>query len=432
MMDFPRVLFVTPVAFNPHAGGGATFASLLQGWPKDRLATIHNDRSPSPDGVCENYYFLSHDELDFIPPFNVLHRRGAELKYHDTMPTTSFARTPRPRWIDTAREFALGDSIPERAQLTPQLMRWIENFRPDVIYTILGSNGMMSLVEQVRTRFDLPIVIHIMDDWASTAHRKGLFAPIERPRMERQLAHFFNIATACLGISRPMCEAYAQRYGRPFIPFQYALDRERWGAIAKRDLRVTKPPEIRYVGSIFRNAQLNSLIDCAHAVAALNAEGFPLHLRIATSAANGTRFGHLLSVHPNVTLDTAGVDDDAFFQGLAEADALLLPVNFDRASVDFIRYSMPTKVPAYLNSGTPVLAYGSAETAQIRYATDSGWALVVSDQSAETLKAALKRVVSDISLRKRLSAAARSAAANHDAGIVRTRFQEILRQAPRR
>ncbi len=430
MINFPRVLFVTPVAFNPHAGGGATFASLFQGWPKDRLATIHNDRSPSPDDVCENYYFLGRDELDFVPPFNVLRRRGAESRYYDTISISTIV--PRPRWLNAAREFVLGDSIPERASLTPQLVRWIENFRPQAIYTILGSNGMMSLIEQIRVRFDVPIVVHIMDDWASSAHRSGLFAALERPRMERRLTHFFNVATACLGISPPMCEAFAQRYGRPFIPVQYALDRERWGAIAKRDLRVMKTPEIVYVGSIFRNAQLNSLIDCAHAVAALNDEGFPLRLRIATSAANGARFGRLLSVHPNVTLDTAGVDDNAFFQGLADADALLLPVNFDPASVDFIRYSMPTKVPAYLNSGTPVLAYGSTETAQIRYATDSGWALVVSDQSAETLKAALKRVVSDISLRERLSAAARLAAANHDAGIVRARFQEVLRQAPRR
>jgi glycosyltransferase involved in cell wall biosynthesis len=425
MPEFPRILFITPVAFNPHAGGGATFASLFQGWPKDRLATIHNDRAPSPDGVCEHYYFLGRDELDFIPPFNTLRRRDASPTYHDTMPTSP----ARARWRDASREFVLGDSIPERARLTPELARWIENFRPEVIYTILGSNGMMSLIEQIRARFDLPVVIHFMDDWVSTAHRKGIFAPIERPRMERQLAHFISIATACLGISPAMCEAFSQRYGRAFMPVQYALDRERWGAIAKRNLLVKNTPEICYVGSIFRNAQLNSLIDCAKAVAALHQEGFPLRLRIATSAANSARFGRLLSVHPSVMLDTAGVDDDAFFQGLADADALLLPVNFDRASVDFIRYSMPTKVPAYLNSGTPVLAYGSTETAQIRYATDSRWALVVSEPSAETLKAALKRIVSDIDLREKLSAAARLAAANHDAGIVRASFQQILCQA---
>jgi glycosyltransferase involved in cell wall biosynthesis len=431
MHEFPRVLFITPVAFNPYSGGGATFTSLFLGWPKDRLATIHNDYFPSPDNVCENYFLLGLEELDFIPLFSALRRRRAN-KVIPSGARADIKDKPRQRWLDAARELILGDSVPEQARLTAHLASWIERFRPDVIYTILGSNGMMSLIQQIQAQFDLPIVVHIMDDWANAAHRKGLFAPLERRVMKRQLAHFFETATARLGISPAMCEAYARRYGRPFTPFQYALDLQRWGDVSKRDLSVRNIPEISYVGSIFRNAQLNSLIDCAHAVAALNDEGFPLRLKISTSASNVARFGKLLSVHPRITLDAAAVSDDTFFQGLAEADALLLPVNFDRASVDFIRYSMPTKVPAYLNSGTPVLAYGSSETAQIRYATDRRWALVVSNRSMDTLKDALKRIISDMSLRKELSGAARCAAADHDASTVRTGFQEVLRQAARR
>jgi hypothetical protein len=71
------------------------------------------------------------------------------------------------------------------------------------------------------------------------------------------------------------------------------------------------------------------------------------------------------------------------------------------------------------------------QTAQIRYASERGWGLIVAERSMETLKAALKTVVCDVSLRQRLSAAARSAAAAHDSDIVRAAFQEALRQAAR-
>jgi hypothetical protein len=433
MHEFPRVLFITPVAFNPYSGGGATFTSLFLGWPKDRLATIHNDSAPSPDDVCDNYFLLGPEELDFVPPFGALRRgRASKATPSDAGAKAEVEGRPPPRWLDAARELILGDSIPERARLTPQLAQWIESFQPEVIYTILGSNGMMSLIEQVRARFDLPIVVHIMDDWANAAHRAGVFGPFERAVMKRQLARVFETATACLGISSAMCEAYTRRYGRPFTSFQYALDRNRWGDVAKRELSVRDVPEVLYVGSIFRNAQLESLIDCTHAVAALNNEGFPLSLRIATSASNVSRFGSLLTVHPKVTLDATAVDDEAFFEGLAKADALLLPVNFNPASVDFIRYSMPTKVPAYLNSGTPILAYGSNETAQIRYARDRRWALVVPNRSMDALKTALKRIVSDMGLRAELSGAARLAASGHDASTVRAGFQDVLRHATRR
>lgn len=429
MVDLPRLLFITPVAFNPYAGGGATFASLLQGWPKDRLATVHNDRAPSPTDTCEQYYALGPKELDFIWPFNILRRSGGVAPQTGAGPVTPSVARQRPRWVDVGREFVLADSIPERARLTPQLTRWIAEFKPDVIYTILGSNGMMSLIEQVRSRFKIPLVVHIMDDWVSVNHRGGLFAPIERGRMKRAVEHAFKVARTCLGISPAMCAAYSERYGRDFIPFQYSLDRTRWGEIRKSDLAAGQPPELLYVGSIFRNAQLDSLIDCAHAVAKLNDAGFPLKLRIATSPANGANFGAQLKVHPNIIVDTSAVDDDTFFRRLAGADALVLPVNFDRASVDFIRYSMPTKVPAYLNSGTPIVAYGSPDTAQMQYARDARWGLTVTERSTDKLQAALRRITADMDLRRLLSHAALKAAENHDAHRVRDAFQDLLRRS---
>jgi glycosyltransferase involved in cell wall biosynthesis len=266
-----------------------------------------------------------------------------------------------------------------------------------------------------------------MDDWVSANHRGGLFAPIERMRMHHAVQRAISVAHTCLGISQAMCTAYARRYGRDFIPFQYSLDRARWGSVCKPDLTVHAPPELLYVGSIFRNAQLNSLIDCARAVAALNESGFTVKFRIATSPANGTNFGALLNVHPNVVVDTAVVDDDMFFRRLADTDALVLPVNFDRHSVDFIRYSMPTKVPAYLNSATPILAYGSLETAQMQYARDAHWGLMVTERSAAELQAAIKQILTDHELRQSLSEAASRAAENHDARLVREAFQNLLR-----
>ena len=389
-------MFVTPVTFNPFSGCGATFSSLFHGWPKDRLATVHNDRAPSSLDVCERYFVLGSEELDLVPPFKYLRRRSRrpEQTRADGGERPTIIST-RARWKDAARVFFLGDSIPERARLTTSLERWIAEFQPDLLFTILGSNGMMSLIEQIRARFDLPLVVHIMDDWPGAGHRSGLFAPIERSRMERWVKHFFSIAESCLGISPAMCEAYAGRYGRSFAPFQYALDIERWSAVAKCNLSPAPVPEFLYVGSIFRNAQFESLLDCARAIVALNNDGFPARLRIVTSADNCARYRHLLQLHPNISVEISTSDDDAFFQSLANADALLLPVNFDKSTVEFIRYSMPTKVPAYLNSRTPVLVYGPAQTAQGRYAIDAGWALVVSEHSHSALKAGLKRIVQD-------------------------------------
>lgn len=428
MQDFPRVLFITPVAFNPFTGGGATFSSLFAGWPKDRLATIHNDADPTTNDVCENYYVLGPAELDFIEPFGWLRRRRRSSPQIANAVTDDTPPSP-PGMIDKIRHFLLRDSIPERSRLTPELHRWIADFRPDVIYTILGSNGMMALIENIRATFDLPLVVHIMDDWSTSAHRRGVFAPIERFRMNRWLKHFFAVAESCLAISPAMQKAYSKRYGRRFPTFQFTLDVERWAATTKHDLKSAQPPEFLYVGSIFPDAQLQSLIDCARAITELNNEGYASKLRIVTPARNIARFRGQLELHPNIALVKSDFDEGAFFNMLSRADALLLPVNFDSHSVDLMRYSMPTKVPSYLVSATPCLVYGSAQTAQVQYAHDASWGHVIAERSLPALKAGLRRIVQDIPLRQSLSAAARAASVNHDEKRVRPMFQNVLRQA---
>ena len=92
---------------------------------------------------------------------------------------------------------------------------------------------------------------------------------------------------------------------------------------------------------------------------------------------------------------------------------------------------MPTKVPAYLASGTPILVYGPPEAAQVAYAEREGWGLVVNRRNPQALDAAIAALQTDNSLRQRLSARARSLAANHDIRHVRRQFQDLLIQAGR-
>lgn len=427
MNEFPRVLFVTPVAFNGISGGGITFTNLFRGWPKSALATIHNDPEPTLDNVCAHYYELGPAELDLAPPFDRLRRRYRAVAGDGSGKERPAGLIARLKQLALS---VLGDSFPERAELTPALERWIEEFQPQVLYTILGSNGMMVLIEKIRRRFDLPLVVHIMDDWVSSYHRQGLLAPWQRRLMLRQVDHFFHVADRCLGISPAMCEAYFQRYGRQFEAFQNTIDVDRWGAYGTPETGAGTPADLLYVGSIFANAQLESLIDYCRAVARLNAEGLPATLTIVTPREHAARFGARLALDPAIRLEPPIDEDDAFFRRIAAADALLLPVNFSDDSVRFIRYSVPTKVPAYLTVGTPILAYGPAETAQVDYARRAGWAELVTRRDPDALAEGLRRVIGDTTLRARLSANARATAArNHDSASVRKAFRDVLRES---
>jgi glycosyltransferase involved in cell wall biosynthesis len=317
--------------------------------------------------------------------------------------------------------------------LTSELERWIDDFKPDLIYTILGSNAFMEMTRNIERRFGIPVVVHMMDDWPGVLYRRGLLASFERSQMQRLLRRIVSTAALNMGIGTAMCRAFSERYGRPFVPFQNCVDLTRWRDLLRSNSVVgARPYRLVYFGSIFVNAQLSSLIDVCRAVARLDASGPTVRLDIVTPQFIAAPFRHLLEVSSCVRLVEPSGDDHEFFAALAKADALILPVNFDPESVAFIRYSMPTKVPAYMASGTPVLVYGPRGVAQVDYAADERWAEVVDEKDPGKLDDGLRRILLDPAQRERLRARAQKLAnANHDSNRVRAAFQNALKSVVR-
>jgi len=422
----PRLLLLTPEAFNKVTGAGITFSNLFAGWPKDEIAVIHRDVVPVTEDICARYYRLTDREvhwwgwLRYITKANLFGVSQKDLT----------ARQHR-GWLKSAlkpiKMLIFGDGIPEQVHLTPELETWIKEFSPTAIYTIMGSNAMMELAERLRVRFRLPLVIHIMDDWVSVLYRGGLLSPWQSKKKERLFRHMTKVATARFAICDEMAEAYRQRYGQIFQSFQNAIDVDAWQQFRKNPVVVGSSVRIAYIGSIFPNAQLKSLRDICNAVQELHDEHFPISLEIYSPRHLAKQYREQLVIGTAISLYDTISDDISFFSTLQAVDILVLPVNFDRDTIEFIRYSMPTKVPAYLAVGTPILAYGPADVAQIAYAIKSGWAMTVTAPDMEQLKQAFRTLATDMTVRERISGCARAAAAGkHDAKYVRLEFQSAL------
>ena len=236
-----------------------------------------------------------------------------------------------------------------------------------------------------------------------------------------------EVATARFAICDEMAEAYRQRYGQIFQSFQNTIDMDAWQQFRKNPVVVGSPIRIAYIGSVFPNAQLISLRDICNAVRELNDERFSITFEIYSPRHLAEQYREQLVVGTAISLYDTISDDISFFSTLQAVDILVLPVNFDRDTIEFIRYSMPTKVPAYLTVGTPILAYGPADVAQIAYASKSGWAMTVTVPDMEQLKQAFRTLATDMTVRERVSGCAWAAAAGkHDAKYVRPGFQSAL------
>jgi glycosyltransferase involved in cell wall biosynthesis len=421
-----RALILSPEAFNKITGAGITFSNLFAGWPRDAIAVIHDDALPLSDNVCARFYRLTRREVHW----------WGWLRYIQTVDLFCVAAEERAarkqdgrthRALKRIKALLFGDGVPQQTHLTPELEAWITEFSPTVLYTTLGSNAMMELVERLRVRFRLPLVIHIMDDWVSVLYRSGFLSHLQNTRKKRLFQHLTEIATARFAVCDEMSEVYRQRYGQIFQSFQNTIDIDAWQQFRKNPVVVGSPVRVAYIGSVFPNAQLTSLRDICNAVQELNDERFSITFEIYSPRHLAEQYREQLVVGTAISLYDTISDDISFFSTLKAVDILVLPVNFDRDTIELIRYSMPTKVPAYLTVGTPILAYGPADVAQIAYARKSGWAITVTVPDREQLKHGLRTLATDMAVRERISGCARAAAAEKfDAKHVRTGFQSAI------
>lgn len=422
-----RVLLLTSESFNGVTGAGITMANLFAGWDNDSIASIHCDSRPVSRDVCSRYYLLTENEiarwgpLKYVLPKRSLHSMQISVR-------SSLVRSWALSILIRIKKIIFGDGVPQKARLSSELRAWIAEFRPTLLYTTLGSNAMMEIADQLRTKFNLPLVTHIMDDWTAVIYRGGLLSSFQRRKKERLLRHLIDASATRIAICKEMSDAYFARYGKSFEAFQNTVDFKAWSdPIPSIDIVASKPIRAVYVGSIHPSAQFDSLVDCCVGIQQMCDEGFAISLEIYSPQFGVNQYEEKLVVGAAISFSKAIADDRQYFELLRAADILILPVNFDPHSVKYIRYSMPTKIPAYLASGTPVLVYGPSTTAQISYAQREGWGLVVDSPNNELLRQGLKQIATDVSLRNRISDRARVCAANlHDVNTVRNKFQKMI------
>ncbi len=426
----PRTLILASSAFNSVTGGGVTLSNLFRGWPRDRLATVTDDRVPVSRDVCDRYYFLTAQEVRYIRPLNWFAPcHGGHDGGRASRPSGTHAGSGPPGLVQRAAIHVVGSAgIPEWATLTPQLKQWIQRFEPQVLYTTLGRVAYVELARQIHEAFDLPIVVHLMDDGVTHPKNRGLFAPYLNRVYRRRFTALLGQATGRMAICQAMARAYQRRYGYAFTSFHNALDLAPWLAAGRRDWGLSKPSRVVYSGSIERH-QIQALRTVCQAIHALRAAGVAVEMQIHTSDRDAQAYGAALHNPPGVTVLEA-LTNETVARRLAQADLLVLAVNFTPNASYYFRYSMPTKVPAYMLSGTPILVYAPGTIAVTQYAQRSGWAQVVDQPGVGLLRQTIQRLLQDEPLRSSLGQRARRVAVErHDAAKVRQAFGQQLRLA---
>lgn len=414
----PKVLIIGQT-FTTDTGGGITLSGLFKNWPREKLAIAVESKETLDFTKCANYYRIGYQELQMPFPLSSLQRKTNSGMVTET--SAVGAKTIKPthpkkekikNLFDNALNYsglyfwAYGNQI-----LSEDFVSWVKNFGPDVIYYQPNSYKSIDFVLALKERVDVPLVSHVMDDWFSFCIKPNPLFYYWQKQLDKKVKSLFAATQLHLSICDYMSDEYSKRYGYKFYPFHNAVDLEFWGQYAKKNVEAANPFKILYAGRIGYGID-KTLLAIVNIIEKMNEKTRKIVLEIQTKDQNHPLIDKL-RIYKSVKLSKS-IPYEILPKKFAEADALLIPYDFDGSGLKYIKFSMPTKVSEYMSTGTPVLVVGPSETGLLQYAKQ-GWAKVCEVNKPTHIESAIEELISSKTLRSQIVTMAKELVSkNHD------------------
>ncbi|MDR7131767.1 glycosyltransferase involved in cell wall biosynthesis [Algoriphagus sp. 4150] len=432
----PKVL-IFGQSFNANTGGGVTLTNLFGDWDKDDLAVIctsHANGNISPN-VCDNYYFIGSDEFHYKFPFNYFQRPSPSGKLPIVYTTTNESFSYKPGWRELIIQNVLYPMLDwsglmhviSKMEVSANLLKWVDEFSPDILYIQASTRESLLFAIKLSEKIKVPVIIHQMDDWVSTVGSNGLGSRYWNRKINGEFKQLVQRADLCLSISDLMGSEYQRRYGSKFKTFHNPVDLDIWEPKANVEKYAEKECSILYAGRTGFGIA-TSLKAFASAVERFNETSdikIKFYIQTAEELAWTQDFQH--TIHRKL------IPYDKLPQLFQSMDFLLLPCDFSDKALKFLKYSMPTKAPEYMITGTPIIILAPEETAIFQYGKEYNWAFTISDDDPDFLYKRLKEIVSNTEAKWEISQnALKLAKARHSRKVVikefTQEFQKLLEE----
>ena len=308
-----------------------------------------------------------------------------------------------------------------KTRLSSEFCEWVDNFKPDVLYTQCETREDILFVSELYDYLKLPMVFHMMDDWPTTVGVKGPMRTFWKNKIDKEFRQLLDKADLLMGISDFMAAEYKERYGKNFITFHNPINLEFWEKAQRNNYELPTNPKLLYAGRIGLGIE-NSLKTIGEAVEKVNKE-LQTNLKFVVQTQDVPGW---LKSDPNIE-HREFVKYESLPVVFSEADFLILPYDFSAEALSYIKYSMPTKAPEYMASGTPIIIFAPRDTALVQYSEKFKCAAVVTDNEIDALAEKLKNLILNQSLRKQIAITAKETAKKrHSSRLVGKEFRSII------
>lgn len=312
-------------------------------------------------------------------------------------------------------------ATPETGAASGSLLKAISRFDPQLILYRMAA--LPSLVDLHSAAMDViagskaPLAVWIMDDWPGAVEKSA--SPLYST-FAGEWRSLVRLADWRLSIGEMMSRALEERYGVPFEPFANGVDPTEWRETAGKN---SGDVTLRYAGSLAENMTLDSVVRIADAVERVAAEGVSIAFEINTRPFWRERAAGRFAAFKHTRFTEGDLTRDAYRAWLSSADIGVVAYNFDKASTNYVRYSMANKLPECLASGAALLAHGPEDVATIAFLKESKVGALAIEPDVARLAEIIRGLAATPERRKTIGEAGRRLALEKlDIREIRNRF----------
>ncbi len=387
-----RVLFVSSSPICREKSIGNTFLNVFHDLEDVELASLYT-RGGNPDPIISECFCITDKMLArnllrgtpigkrFVPRSN-----GECVRSADASAVVKLAKSVRLTVFYWAQELLWRVG----RWRTKELQQFIEDFRPDIIFTVLSNQGYLNrMIGHVATVSGAKLVLYAWDN--NYTYKQFTFSPLrwikqflDRISMRRLASRADRLYVICEGLK----EDYERAFKRECFLLTKGGD---FSAEPPVRTAYNHPLQLVYTGNIGLG-RWKSLAKIAAVLERINQDGLRAQLRIYTGNPLTGRMNRALSRgETSVVMGSVPSAQVATIQ--TQADILVHVEATDLKNRLAVRHSFSTKIVDYLAAARPILAYGKRDVASIRHLAENDCAIVA--ESPDELCRRLTAVLTD-------------------------------------
>lgn len=371
---YPKVLIISHNSFSSTNNMGKTLASYFSGFPKECLAQLYFHEGVPQSNICNKYYSFS--DKDALK--SILNRYHVGHQYHTGYSEISNVKKPNGLYIVGKKKLPIvlfaRDLIWKLSNVKNKcLLRWVQNFNPDIIFFASGDYSFAyKVVLFLSTTLNIPLATCCFDDFYFYCSYKNKFFGKAYHRSFMKVVKKVIDHSKCIFVTNElMAKEYTAFFEKKCSILYTAAE------ISKKTIKYEDRKGLCYLGGLSLNRH-ESLLKIGRMLKEISDKDERVNCIDVYS--NETSKKILKNFNANNGIVFHGFVDHSTVKEVIQNSLAVIHVEaFDNNCRQRTRLSLSTKIAESLASGTILIAYGPLELASMQYLIKYNAAIVSDD-----------------------------------------------------